>query len=153
MEIMKPIENEKHVVLEWTGPYLLKDGELLVHPVENVSVPLKDSPGIYIVTSDHPLHGQHSLTYIGKANDISVRLEDHSWLSHEWRIEVYVAEVDDKDLLGKIEELLIYAHYPMYNSSSIAKPPSIKPPLRIWNTGRFWGLYPEVSSEHDWNKR
>jgi len=29
--------------------------------------------------------------------------------------------------------------------------PKLKPHLRVWNEGRYWKLFPEVSSQHEWN--
>jgi hypothetical protein len=57
----------------------------------------------------------------------------------------------DEPLSKQLETLLIPAHSPPYNNVHISTPPTTPPrPLRLWNVGRFWGLFPEVSSTHDW---
>jgi len=144
------IERERHYEFEWKGPYLLRNGMLRGHPAENCPLP-PAKPGIYILTGDHPLHGNHSLLYIGKTqNFLQHRIKEHKWFKEEWRVEVFVALVEGKNVRSDAEKLLIYAHSPLYNAAHIAEPPRPKPPLRIWNVGRYWGLFPEVSSEHDW---
>ena len=144
------IPGERHIELQWRGPYVLQEEKLAQHPVEMENLP-QDEPGLYIATSDHPLHGTHALTYIGETGRlVSQRLKEHEWLSWEWRLELFVVPVLDAELRRDAEKLLIFAHSPAGNAKSVSEPPEFSAPLRIWNTGRFWGLYPEISSEHEW---
>jgi len=106
--------------------------------------------GLYLVISDHPIHGARSLQYIGKTNSFSRRLDEHQWIQNEWRVEIYLAELGDEISRDDVEKLMIYAHSPSYNSKNISKPPNLTHNYRIWNYGRFWKLYPEISSLHDW---
>ena len=148
--ILRQIPNERLVELAWYGPFLLRDGRLAEHPLEPAPLP-QDAPGLYVATGDHPLQGHQVLLYIGQTGRlVSQRICEHAWLQEEWRLEVYVTDVEDDALRNELEALLIYAHSPLYNSSHIGSPPALVTPLRIWNRGRFWRLFPEVSSAHDW---
>ena len=150
MREFQPIDGERHIELFWHGPFQLgSDGKLGASPLEPEDA-LPNSSGVYAVTADHPLQGPRTLFYIGKTSRmLSDRLSEHSWLREEWRVEIYAADVPS-ELVDDVEKLLIYAHTPTSNERSISKPPNLARPLRIWNRGRFWGLYPEVSSEHNW---
>ncbi len=152
MEVIKPPAKERFIALEWRGPYLWRKGKLVSHPVHPDQVH-EDGPGLYLVVADSHDGGPSSLRYIGKATkSIFDRLKKHaSWLETEWRPEIYAARVHTKKdlaLLSDAEELLIYAHSPPYNSTSIAETPKLAGPLRIWNVGRAWRLDAELSSSH-----
>jgi hypothetical protein len=149
-KVLPQIPNERLIELIWYGPLLLRDGILVKHPLEPTALPA-DKPGLYVATGDHPLYGEQVLLYIGQTGRLlSQRINEHTWLQEEWRLEVYITDVEDNALRNELEALLIYAHSPIYNSSHIGTPPALVTPLRIWNRGRFWRLFPEVSSGHDW---
>lgn len=149
-KILRQNPKERLIELMWHGPFLLRGGKLVKHPLEQVALP-PDEPGLYIATGAHPLYGSQVLLYIGQTGRLlTERVSEHRWLREEWRLELFVTEVKDDSLRNDLEKLLIYAHSPPYNSDYIANPPKLLTPLRIWNRGRMWGLYPEVSSEHDW---
>ncbi len=150
---MKPPKNESFIALEWRGPYLWRKKELIPHPV-HPDEEFEDGRGLYLIVADSHDGGPSSLRYIGKTDEgksILSRLHAHqSWLAKEWRPEVYTTRIRGEDLaiLSDAEKLLIYAHSPPYNSASVAEPPELAAPLRIWNVGRSWRLDPEVSSAH-----
>lgn len=142
---------ERHLILRWQGPFLIRDCQLVPHPSEPASLP-EDFAGLYVAISDFPLRGTHALTYIGQTRSIRGRLKAHDWFNWEWRLELYVARIDDENLRKDAENLLIRAHIPPANTQHKARGVEVNPPLRIWNYGRFWGLFPEVSSAHEWNQ-
>jgi hypothetical protein len=151
VDLVKTVDPaERHLVLTWQGPFLLRDSQLASHPAEHVPLP-DDFAGLYVATSDFPLRGTHALTYIGQTRSIRGRLREHEWFAWEWRLELYIARVDDAKLRDDAENLLIRAHAPPANTQHKARGSKVSPPLRIWNLGRFWGLFPEVSSGHEWN--
>jgi hypothetical protein len=146
----EPIAGERHFELEWQGPFLLRGGELVEHPLEPCSRP-GSVGGLYLIHGLNPLSNSSSLLYIGHSANLSKRLEEHDgWLKAEWRVEVYTAAIPDTQLRCELEKLLIYSHQPQYNSRENSSRPNLSTPLRVWNTGRFWGLHPEMSSEHTW---
>lgn len=129
------------VKLIWDGPFSVESNS--VQTSEHAG-----DQGIYLIVADHQVYGPRSLLYIGKAMSFGRRFDAHSeWLSHEWNVEIYLAPIKGTKLLGDAEALLIYAHSPPYNSSSISDLGQIQP-LRIFNLGHYWGLYPEVSEEY-----
>jgi hypothetical protein len=153
------MEEEDLVILKWVGPFSytpnglgksLLDG---MGPIEESLRAFEGRPVVYLFLGDHPLHGARSLLYIGQTQNFAQRILHHDrWLKQEWRVEVYLAEVSAR--LNDVERLLIYAHSPHYNGASVSNPKQkFNPPLRIWNEGSFWKLYPEVSSEHPWFNR
>jgi hypothetical protein len=153
MQIRQSIKGERFIQLDWQGPFLLRDGTLRSHPVEPAEPP-GPAAGLYVIVSDFPLRGSQTLAYIGETKDLKARLRqpDHKWLRWEWRLEVYVALVPNKKIREDAENLLIRAHAPPGNTQHIARGSKVTPPMRIWNYGRYWGLFPEVSSEHEWHR-
>lgn len=150
-ELIPPIAHERHVKLLWEGPFLLQKGKLVSHPLEPNTVP-SSGGGLYMIHGLNPLSNT-SLLYVGLTDKFNKRIADHGdWLGMEWRVEVYLAAVADPKLRADLEALLIYSHQPQYNSRDHSRCRNFTAPLRIWNVGRFWGLHPEVSSQHPWNK-
>ncbi|MCY2989671.1 MAG: hypothetical protein NTY19_17605 [Planctomycetota bacterium] len=143
-------ESEREVWLDWRGPFeFTADGEL-TRCRGCVSKRPPSGSGIYLATGDQPLYGRGVLMYIGRTRrGFNHRLPEHEWLCSEWSVEIYAATVDEA-LIDDVERLLIYVHSPLYNCSNVSEPPRLASPLRIFNIGRFWGLYPEVSSRHAW---
>jgi len=150
-----PPENEHFERLVWHGPYEVavdskikasSRGQLGFRSVPE-SIP---ENGLYVVIGDHHVHGARSLLYIGRSIELNRRVGGHgSWLDKEWRPEVYIAKVSSEKL-NDIERLLIGAHSPPYNGTCVGEVPQLSPPLRVWNTGSFFKLLPEVSSSHPW---
>jgi len=154
----KELEEEDFVRLNWVGSFSYGKnglGESLLDRIgprgkKKLDAILENS-GLYVILGDHPLHGPRSLLYIGETESFKRRfLEHHSWVSEEDRVEVYVAKLKEPQRRKDVESLLIYAHSPIYNSRNVAEPPKLKPHLRVWNEGRYWKLFPEVSSQHEW---
>ena len=54
--LRKPIPRERFLQLDWSGPYLLREGSLSEHPAEPQELP-EETAGLYLVTSDFPLRG------------------------------------------------------------------------------------------------
>lgn len=145
------MKGERFVTLDWRGPFRLVDGKLALHPLEAATLP-RDVGGVYALHGLNPLLNGSSPLYIGESGRLlTTRLAEHKWLSREWRVEAYVAPLPGKPLRKDVERLLAYAHQPPSNSALVGTAPDFRKPIRIWNTGRFWGLYPEVSSQHPWN--
>lgn len=151
-----PAKEERFLRLDWHGPFSYGEqglGASLLDrfgPQEDVLEDFLGKGGLYLVLGDHLLHGPRSLLYIGRSNAFGRRFgEHHLWVKQEWRVEVYLTILEDPVLLSDVETLFIYAHLPHYNSAS--SPPRLRAPLRVWNCGRYWKLFPEVSSNHDWN--
>lgn len=147
-------------ILYWIGPFGYYKGKIVEHiidpsgPTKTDFRSIKGKKGIYCIVGDHLIYGPRSLLYIGRTEKtFRERLADHGeWLNDEWRVELYLAEIEPGDLQKSIEKLLIYAHSPAYNSQHIESF-DLKEPfktLTIWNEGRFWGLLPEISSKHPW---
>ena len=150
------LKPERLIKLKWVGPFSYGPNGLGESMISHFGARQKEPKkfyrhgGLYIVIGDHPVHGIRSLIYIGKTNLFGRRLKEHKWLIEEWRIEIYLTKLSGEKTRSEVENLLIYAHSPTYNSQSIANPPNFKTHYRIWNEGRYWKLYPEISSQHDW---
>jgi hypothetical protein len=152
-----PPPNERFVHIEWVGPFSYGPDGLVPSVRDHPGNPsakdltrLLRKPGLYMVYGDHPVHGDRALLYIGKATPLDRRLkEQRLWIQYEWRLEIYLSSVPQSNL-DDVEKLLIYAHSPAYNSSSISDVPQLGRPIRIWNDGNFSKLYPEISSAHPW---
>jgi hypothetical protein len=67
--------------------------------------------------------------------------------------EINVASVEqdsEQDRLSAVESVLIYAHSAPYCSKCIQNPSVPVGGLRIWNSGSYARLMPEISSLHPW---
>ena len=153
------LEKEDFVRLNWVGPFSYGEDGLDESLLDRFGpkgkkkklAKLLEKPGLYMILGDHPVHGPRSLLYIGETDSFQTRFEGHHvWVKDEWRVEVYLAELEVPQRRKDVESLLIYAHSPVYNSRSVVNPPKFLPHLRVWNEGRYWKLLPEVSSQHDW---
>jgi len=123
----------------------------------------KKDYGIYQIYGDHPVYGENTLLYIGKAKEqtYSVRLRQHNDL-FESHIPVfrklclsYFCNTEDvnyenwKGHIDSSEKLLINAHFPAYNSQEVKRPIDkdyFKKELLIINWDERGKLLPEVSS-------
>ena len=153
------LEEEEFVRLNWVGPFSYGEDGLAESLLDRFGPSGKkkkldailNKSGLYTILGDHALHGPRSLLYIGETESFKQRFLEHdSWVSEEDRVEVYVAKLKEPQRRKDVESLLIYAHSPIYNSRNVAEPPKLKPHLRVWNEGRYWKLFPEVSSQHEW---
>ena len=141
--------------LNWAGPFAygprgIEASKIDSHATKSELNEYLGKPGIYIVIGDHPIHGSRSLLYIGRSSTLERRLDEHyNWIAEEWRVEIYLAVIRNKKDREDAESLLIHAHSPAYNSKNIESI-NIAPPMQIWNQGRFWRLFPEISSENPW---
>lgn len=147
------------LTLEWTGPYcygpdgLHADGGAPHWASDTDFRVARGKPGLYLVCVDHPIHGRQALGYIGRSDSIGERLDHHEeWLRAEWDARVFVAPCEEK-VLKDAEALLIYAHSPIYNGVGVWNPPGVPRDFHVRNTGRFWGLYPDVCAAHPWHSR
>lgn len=143
---------ERKFDVYWQGPF---NEEKLVNDETLV---------LYSVYGTHPLYGNRSLVYIGMTTQpLTTRMNQHKrWMSLESDpVEIYAASIGEfttwkaadetdvydppltEDILA-IESLLILAHQPAYNSKS-KQSAELGKNYRIFNTGRFGALLPEVS--------
>ena len=120
---------------------------------------------LYQLYGSHHMYGRDVLLYIGRTENIRLRLKQHErcWTRYEYdtvRFRVaYVKkfntweELDkekyliNSEVVKKIEALLIRAHQPAYNNMNKSSASNSKG-VRIFNTGRCGQLFPEVSFEY-----
>jgi hypothetical protein len=140
----------------WEGPFTL----------DNISE-TQENHVLYMICGFHLLYGQNIPLYIGKTERaILQRIKEHekSWLYRQTTtVQIYVASIGEfsswnnrnnmseyikstSDIISKVEQLLIYAHQPVFNSSSKNKIDSDIAELRLFNTGKRHCLLPEISS-------
>jgi hypothetical protein len=124
---------------------------------------LKKNHVLYQMYGKHLQYGSDALLYIGTTSDMMRRLKEHeTWVMNEWEnIRIRVGSTGefsswkewrkakrypkaDEKVVEKIEALLIYAHAPAYNKSNKEDAKKSKG-LRIFNSGNFGQLLPEVS--------
>jgi hypothetical protein len=139
--------------IHWYGPYELS----MLSDMD------RENCVLYSIYGTHPTYGRNILLYIGRTKDILDRITQHeSWLNDERDpVSVYIAAIGefeswDKarkteayppprlEIIDAIEALLIYAHQPVYNYRSKQTAQRAKQ-LRLFNTGRYGTLLPEVS--------
>jgi hypothetical protein len=145
--------------VHWEGPFSLED--ILTAERENFV--------LYKIYATHPVYGRNVLVYIGMTtrSDIAGRIKEHRhWLENEsdpvnvyfaaigefstWQEAELKEEYDEKipiEILSKIESLLIYSHQPVYNSRSKISI-NCSQGIRIFNTGKYGSLLPEVSGRY-----
>jgi hypothetical protein len=128
---------------------------------------IRDSHVLYALYGSHPVYGQNALLYIGMTErGVGIRLSEHAdWIEDESdQIKIRVASMgeitswegwDEEDRYPRAkredveaaEALLIYAHQPAYNTrnkESLEKARAI----RIFNTGKYGSLLPEISCRY-----
>jgi hypothetical protein len=137
--------------VDWSGPFGVNQiGELDGH----------DQFGLYQIYGPHPVYGNQQLLYIGKASarSFAVRLAEHGWI-HGTRdtsqVSVYIGRLcgsetpDNKvweEEIDLAERLLIYAHFPPYNTQKWLIRPSDKlEHVHVLNWNQYRDLLPEVS--------
>jgi hypothetical protein len=127
---------------------------------------------LYALYGTHQLYGHHVLLYLGMTEiDLGTRLAGHvQWVADEYEpmrlkaasvgrfatVDEWWNSYDPKErykrgdpkLVVEVESLLIYAHQPAYNTQcKNGLRPNYRP-LRVFNTGRFGNLLPEVSTAY-----
>lgn len=134
----------------------------------------KVRPGhvLYQIIGTHYIYGSDALLYIGRTLRGQARLEEHQ----KWGVEEAdnvsvrlasvgrISDIDQwnarsrapysdpasEDIIGAIERLLTYVHQPSYNQQDKhrARVPrgENSAEVRIFNTGKFHRLLPEISS-------
>ncbi len=156
--------SEKEYEVYWEGPFKPKNIKEKIGD-ENIKKHV-----LYKIYGFHPLYGNNVLLYIGMTTEqgISKRLKHDYWMDEERYGEstIYVASIgkfkgwkesntkleafekQEEDVTKNIEALLIYAHQPAQNTKNKN---SCKPgKIRIFNTGQFGSLMPEISGRHYW---
>ena len=128
-------ETTVHVI--WEGPLSPNDVAALQDGTRD--------RGVYAIYGPHNVYGQSALLYIGKAErPFGIRIPEHGWHQYERASEIQihvgrfaVAPGQPSVPVGSVESLLIYAHGPAYNSSSVQDPPPDSPlrELRILKWG------------------
>jgi len=138
----------------WEGPYAW----------DKRQVTPRDRHVLYAIYGTHRVYGPQSLLYIGRTESSGgKRLKDHDWWVKEESAPVsfHLASIGEfKDwptwesigaypkatraLVQVIESLLIHAHQPAYNAQSLQAPAKSRP-FRVFNTGHYGSLLPEVS--------
>jgi hypothetical protein len=126
---------------------------------------------LYQIYGAHPVYGHDALLYIGLTNQqVGQRLKAHTWWVNELHdpVAVRLASVGefttwkqwnrlehydraDPELVRKIEALLIYVHKPAHNTQHKASVDLAKG-IRIFNSGHFGKLLPELSYKYYWGK-
>lgn len=139
--------------LFWSGPF----------PLNQISQ-LRDEEkhyGIYQVYGHHPLYGNNVLLYIGKADQqtFGKRIAQEEW---EFDVDpgntsIYIGQLGGKEQptndewsvqIDLCEKLLIYAHNPIYNRSSIYSIPEDQlKHIHVFNWYSYRDLFPEVSGK------
>ena len=136
--------------LQWDGPFTYEKMTTFNGPTDF---------GIYQVCGLHPVYGA-SLLYVGRAQKrtFATRLQEEGWPFWEQvngSVEFYLGRLSGSEtphndtwnlLIARVEQLLIYAHHPARNATSIAKisDPDVAT-LHILNWGNRGKLLPEVS--------
>jgi hypothetical protein len=120
---------------------------------------------LYQIYGQHAVYGSNVLLYIGMAENVSQRLEQHEeWIADECdEVTIRVGSLGlftgwsewekaypkvDRAIVDRIEALLIYAHQPAFNSANKATAKEKSRGLRIFNSGKCGQLLPEVSYKY-----
>lgn len=149
---------EKIYEVCWDGPYT-KD------TLDEISEEDNNKYVLYKVYGSHPVYGNNVLLYIGMTGrGIKKRLVEHDYWMDEERFgpsKIYVASIGEfsdwessnkidifnspsREIIEQVESLLIYSHQPVHNSKSRDSAKNAKE-IRIFNTGKYGHLMPEVS--------
>ena len=154
------MNKEKIYEVAWRGPYTSKNIE------RKIKKKHIDKYVLYKIYGSHHLYGNNILLYIGMTEQgVGVRLQQHNYWMDEERFglsqiyvasigefnnweesdEIFIFEKPERELISKIESLLIYAHQPVHNSKNRNTAEKSKN-IRIFNTCAFGSLMPEVSA-------
>lgn len=146
-------DEERLVRVRWAGPMSVDKAEALDDGADR---------GVYQIYGTHPVYGAGVLLYIGKATGqtFGTRLNQEGWslpgmTEDPGNVQVYVGRVEEPRATGEedrtrlisaVERLLIWAHGPAYNASGVSsEPPDGVRDVRVFNTGSYRSLNPEVS--------
>ncbi len=125
---------------------------------------------LYQIYGGHPVYGEQVLLYIGMSgNGAETRFGDHdrewvrwlpsaatvtaaclkefsSWAEYnDKKYEDEYFEEVDTPVLRTVESLLIYGHQPVYNTQGRQSIPDACRGFRVFNTGAYRSLVPEIS--------
>ena len=138
------------IYIQWDGPFLLEKINEFTDETDF---------GIYQIYGGHPVYGPDVLLYIGQATwqKFSQRIPQHNWhlVSNIGTVRVYRGRLagdvtpsrdDWNKRIDLAERLLIYAHYPTYNTQKekFGSDPNIQN-IHVVNLGSYGSLLPEVS--------
>lgn len=151
---------EKTWVVHWDGPLTLDDAKKKERQ--------KSGYVLYQLLGYHPLYGSNVLLYIGQTNaGIKTRLGQHDdWIKDEYdKVTVRLGSISEfkgwpswkkqkrpysspgNTAIDVIEKLMIYANQPAYNTAN-KNDAKDSQGTRIFNTGHFGSLIPEISSRY-----
>lgn len=134
--------------IDWDGPFTLDQALQLQSDIDY---------GLYQYYGDHPVYGQNTLLYLGKAVDqpLGRRLSQHNWqLWTPSPVQIYVGRLcvndsidvaEARKLLSLAEVILLYSHSPGFNTSNLNSIGHKGEDVRIMNWGMRKSLFPEVS--------
>ncbi|MGJ8671307.1 hypothetical protein [Rubritalea sp.] len=136
--------------VSWDGPYTLDQ----IHKLQS-----NCDYGIYQIYGPSPTYGKVELLYIGQSNKqtFGIRIPAHSgWISGTRdmsQIQIYIGRLagNTPDTLtweshiDAAERLLIYAHFPPYNTQKWTRGDVSN--YHVLNWGRYRDLFPEVSGQ------
>jgi hypothetical protein len=144
-------------VIFWEGPF----------PWDKRKGKVKPQHVLYQIYGQHPVYGSNILLYIGMAQDVEKRLAQHeAWICDECdNVSVRVGSLGQfkgwqewekpgsypkaaTKIVKQIEALLIYAHQPAYNTANKSSAKEISKNIRIFNSGHYGQLLPEVSYKY-----
>lgn len=155
---------EKIYEVCWKGPYTSKN-------INDKLAKQKDNYALYSIYGSHPIYGNNILLYIGMTErGVLKRLSEHGyWMDEErygkskifvasigefesWEKsnEIEVFDLPNKEIIKKVEALLIYSNQPVHNSKS-RRSADISRGIRIFNTNKFGSLLPESSALYNDN--
>ncbi len=148
---MWPREQVDIIAISWAGPFSPRDANA------------KSGSGVYQIYGTHAVGGPNSLLYIGRTKDFGRRTSSHAneWINWDAGLsEIYFGnivssdrqELNDEDLIARVEQLLIYYCTPAYNSNYIAKLDDKIPATAILNYGKHNRLPSVVSNLIDKEK-
>lgn len=141
----------------WEGPFAWdkRKGQVKLYHV------------LYQIYGQHPVYGSNVLLYIGRTEKGMERLNQHdSWVWDECdEMTFRVASLGEftswkewnesehydpakPAIVEKIEAILIHAHSPAYNAANKSSAKGKSKGIRVFNSGRFGQLLPEVSYKY-----
>lgn len=157
------MEREEEIIYEvcWEGPY----SKSTLNSTKKITKEQNKQFVLYKIYGSHPVYGNNILLYIGMTEqDVTERLRQHDYWMDEERFgesDIYLASIGgfenwvesekiaifdppEREIIGKVESLLIYAHQPVYNTKNRTTAKNSRN-IRIFNTGCYGALMPEIS--------
>lgn len=146
--------------MEWEGPLTF---------LEAYEKNGSNDYGVYQYYGDHHVYGLNVLRYIGSApkQTFGRRLSQYKFEDWDQNIQIYLGRIEKekkgtllndkawRDMIVRVEKLLIYACTPAENGREVANTPpdaNKHKELLILNWGKYGSLLPEVSGYRftDW---